>query len=398
MKSYFFLLILGGLAMAICACDDVLDYSLSSSAYPRSEHQRHPPRTGKDSSVVAASDTSFYFSAVNFSASYDWQRDSSYGLESFELILYKDMKPVVTIPSYNSICVSANPDSHHIIAGALYTEICISGQTIIARNGEELFNWRGQEVLKGLYVSGAIVYTLGEDKITGHTILRKNGEMVSDIGQATVFGDLSEPSYAPTGALYADRGKICFCYMSKREGILRYYKNIAGEEQLITDAPSGVEDIRLVGGGPNYALTRHGNYFVEDGRIWNFQGASLVSGKFSQAAGSSQYSASYYFYGPKQYLKLGSRTGTIYHGAKVGYVLSTQSPYNTILEGSEMKTEKVFKDYRPMGPACAVVSGDEILIGLSPASHSKPCIIIHGSESYEVDGLHGYISCLYSGI
>ena len=62
-------------------------------------------------------DTTLYFCAVRFDESYDWQRDTAYGSESFELLLYRDFEPVLSVSSAGSGCVSADFDTHHIIGG-----------------------------------------------------------------------------------------------------------------------------------------------------------------------------------------------------------------------------------------------------------------------------------------
>lgn len=104
-------------------------------------------------------DTTLYFCAVRFDESYDWQRDTAYGSESFELLLYRDFEPVLSVSSAGSGCVSADFDTHHIIGGHLYTEKSDLSSTVIGRDGVEIIRFEGREFLKGLLPDGEDIYT-----------------------------------------------------------------------------------------------------------------------------------------------------------------------------------------------------------------------------------------------
>ena len=138
------------------------------------------------------SDTALFFCAVNFIGDYDWRRDSSYGNAEAELILYRNFLPQVRIRAGEECCIGAEPGTHHLIGGQLYTEYTSSTHTVIKRNGAEILRYPGREVLKGIVLKEGDLWTLGQDKKGEGFTLRRNGESVFKKNE----GKISETSTA----------------------------------------------------------------------------------------------------------------------------------------------------------------------------------------------------------
>jgi len=172
---------------------------------------RHTRDSSASEDKPAVADTTIYISAVNVPGNYDWRRDTSYGRVACELLFIKDGERLFSLGTGPGTCLSAAPETHHIMNGHLYTEYNTPGETVICRDGEEVLRYPGREVLKGLLLSGGKLHTLGHDKDGNQLVYRCDGELQFRQEDATVFGDFSSLS-THTGALYDDLGQICFCF------------------------------------------------------------------------------------------------------------------------------------------------------------------------------------------
>lgn len=211
---------------------------------------RHcPDSTTAHDSLVRRADTIVYLSAVSVPASYDWRRDTSYGGVPCELLFLKNGETLFSVSTGASSCVGTSPETHHIIAGQLYTEYNTLSETVICRNGEQLLRYQGREVLRGLLIRDGDIYSLGCDKDKGGVVFRCNGELQFRQDDAVVFGDFS--SLSPrSGALYEDEGKICFCF---KNGTACFQVLDGGVSQVRTNVTAPrVEDLLIFKGQPYY--------------------------------------------------------------------------------------------------------------------------------------------------
>lgn len=160
----------------------------------------------------ALPDVSVFVSAVVVPDTYDWHRDTACGASACTLILVRDGETVLAIPTGSAAEVGTDPDTHHLIGGHLYTEYSSPSETVIRRDGAELFRYEGREVLLGLLEDGESIYTLGRNRSGEGFCLRRDGEVLLRQNSGTVFGSFSHSSYGRTGALYRDGGAVCFCY------------------------------------------------------------------------------------------------------------------------------------------------------------------------------------------
>lgn len=190
------------------------------------------------------SDTNLFVSAVLVPETYDWRRDTAYGAVNCEVAFFKNNDLVFSADAGPGTALSPNPSTHHIIDGHLYTECVTGDETIISMDGEPLYRYTGTEVLRGLLVRPGEILTLGRQKGGDGFSYRRNGEIIIRQTAGTVFGDFSHPAYGPSGALYEDDGRVCFCFKDSRY----CYKVVDGTvtQQRLSVSASTVADMRVI--------------------------------------------------------------------------------------------------------------------------------------------------------
>lgn len=244
-------IIAASLAVGCISREDVTGISRLEAFRDRYQDNR---REGEGTVTTARLDTSVFVTAVEFPDGYDWRRDSSYGAVAGRLVLYRDGERLLAVPAGLGSRASLAPDLHHLVDGHLYTEFCTADETVVARDGEDIFSYGGREILRGLLVEGEDVYTLGQNRSGSGFALRRNGEplFVSDAGSLASHMS-SDPAY-PTGALYRDGGNLCFSYWKPlAEGsATRVWYVVEDGVETAVDAGSGeVSEIRVVDGAVN---------------------------------------------------------------------------------------------------------------------------------------------------
>ena len=153
--AFLSLLALGVLLPGCVLLEDGLTGARRRTDCSREGARPQRPRSGSAlPGLDAAADTTLWICAVRFPEGYDWQRDTAYGSIPFELVLYKDFAPVLTLPSGPEACFTPDPARHHLLEGHLYTERFQDGQTRIGRDGVELCRFDGREMLAGLLEDG----------------------------------------------------------------------------------------------------------------------------------------------------------------------------------------------------------------------------------------------------
>ena len=108
----------------------------------------------------ALPDTSVFVSAVRYDPGYNWIKDSLHGSVDFDIVLYDDGVPLLTVPVPAGAPFSASPDTHHIIDGSLYTEFLAADGTVICRDGMEILRLGPGERLLGLIPAQDGLYSL----------------------------------------------------------------------------------------------------------------------------------------------------------------------------------------------------------------------------------------------
>ena len=196
-------------------------------------------------------DTSVFVTAVSFPEDYDWRRDTSLGNVQGSLQLYRDGGMILSVPAGPGCRARLDPDLHHLVGGHLYTEYCTEGETVIGKDGEELFSYPGRELLCGLLVEDDDVYTLGQNRSGNGFSLRCNGiEMMSDV-KGSIAVHMSDNSEYPSGALYRDGGHLYFSYweyLPVGGGKVWYIVEDGEKTPVESVGTSGAYDIRIRNG------------------------------------------------------------------------------------------------------------------------------------------------------
>ena len=260
-KAIFF--IAAATAMILSSCD-LLDIG-NPFGSPRTV------RTGgntRDSGSSARADTACYLAAVRFEDGYDWQKDERWGTADYDVILYKDGEAVLTVSSSSGVC-SPDPDLVHIVDGHLLTERADNSSTVIALDGKEILRFEGREVLKGIVFDGDDILTLSHLRSGAGFTFRRNGTVLMEKSDAEVFGDIGDPSYGETGALYMDDGAVSFCYTAAGGKSKTYCSVRDGVEtpENLTYGRTAV-DMKVIGGQVILAYTQSGLYTSDDWRIF----------------------------------------------------------------------------------------------------------------------------------
>ena len=358
-----------------------------------SREGRRPVREHRDTlrQRPATSDTVVFFSAIRFPEDYDWQRDSAYGSVPFELLLYRDFSPVLTLASGTDPCFTPDPDRHHLLSGRLYTERAADGQTRIGRDGVELFRFDGREYLLGLLEDGADLYTLSRRVKEGGFTLRKNGSILLERPDGTPFGSLSDPSYAPSGALYRDGGSIVFCYRT-RTGCFQVRD---GREKQLVIPGTDVRDLKILDDQPLVLGSDFKGHHFSEGRIWLEGDSYCVTGCIVNYAGARSYGC---LYPTDSFLQrvICREEAVLYHSPEADFGVASGTDGRVHLYGAGSTGLYPLPCYFPSAK-CALAVGDKLLLALTPKDTAQPPRVRLGRQEKEVR-LHGYISGVGVGI
>lgn len=116
-----------------------------------------------------------YVTGVEYPQGYDWHSDPDYAHVACTLFLMKGDERILELPVGESHMVSADPDMHRCYGGHLYTDFSTGTETVVMKDGTELFRYPDREMICGFQVIGDDVYTLGTPRDGDGWTLRKNG-------------------------------------------------------------------------------------------------------------------------------------------------------------------------------------------------------------------------------
>lgn len=217
-------------ALAITACD--LNEMNPDSRPPRDDAWKNPS-FGKDSSDTGRKIC--YITAFDYPKEYNWRSDTQTGTVKCSLTVFSDGVPAMKIPVGEEYYVSSDPDMHRIIDGHLYTDFPTDLQTVIKKDGQELFRYDSRERITDMSVIGGNVYTLGTSRSRKGFALRKNG-----------VAELERASGRTFGRLHLNDSSLCFFFnevITSSEGdIERYWQYSEGLVRQIAVR----EDIRKI--------------------------------------------------------------------------------------------------------------------------------------------------------
>lgn len=223
----------------------------SDSSHTTSSHPGSPEQEKKED------DPHCYFSAVEFPKGYNWKRDSAGGQVNCRIVLFRDGERKLELPVQEG-GLSADPDMHRIAGGHLYTDYCTDGETVIGRDGEELFRYPGRESMRGFFVDAeGRIHTLGQNRSGQGFSYRINGEAIYFRDAGILFGGSGAGPGLRSGALCQDsEGHVCFTFATG-SGHWWIWQGGTVREIPLEDAQS-VFDLRPVRGSPVAAYKKNG--------------------------------------------------------------------------------------------------------------------------------------------
>lgn len=363
-------------------------------------HSRKQPST-EGGTLPDSKDTVVFLTGVRFADDYDWRKDSDYGLAEFEVLLYRDFNPCLTIPS-SSGAVSPDPDTHHIIGSQLFTECVSSDKTRLARDGQILISFDGGELFKGILPDGDDIYTLSERRDGAGFSLRCNGEVLFSRESGSVFGDLADPSYRPYGALYKDEGKLCFCFRDG-EGLDEKYYFVKDGKAADSGqkAKYDIQDMKVSEGGLACAELSCLWFSVSEGRIWREDDGQTTLSGWMTYGGMDNISCSVREDDPETLREICTGDALILHGGKKDYALleTPDSAVEIWCSDNEGSLLQRFEGRRLMSADCADLFGDGQLYTILTPDSGDSHKLYRDGESRDIE-LHGYFSGLrvYSGL
>ena len=341
---------------------------------------------------VAAGDTSVFVSGVRVPSGYDWQRDTAIGLGRGELVLFKDMKEVLALPTGYAECVSTDPDTHHIIQGHLYSEFSTLERTVVKRDGETVLEYDGREFLVGLLEKDGVFYTLGRLRSGDGFTYRKNGEILLYVEDGLPYGSFLDSSYPETGALYLDGGKVYFAYRSNRFGRSSHIVEDGKDNLVDVFAQSiSMEDVKIIGGKlycvgivPGSGILQYRNYTgnptAESSYVWT---SCRVIGSGSKViyagTGRSQYASG------SSTLLLAADTGSV-------SVKDSGDWFFCLDEDTLYLNPSAYEGYYFFSSSCVAYCGGKAYEALTPQDGSSPFLRVAGKE-YEI-GLNGFLTAV----
>ena len=227
-----------GLVLLAAGCNrDLLPGSPRSSHEP-SGRQRADSSAKED---VIPPGEHVYLTAVRFPDGYAWDLDTCAVEGSVWIDLYRDGSLVRSVPADRSV----HPDMHRYVGGHLYTDYSTDTETVVSRDGKELFRFEGREALRGFLVREDGVHTLGQDRDGEGFTYRVEGRTVYRSETGTILGS---PDGTPGGALTEDGEDVLYtCCVPSGKG--KQYVVMRGAEAARSPLDGdGVMAFGLVGG------------------------------------------------------------------------------------------------------------------------------------------------------
>lgn len=247
-----------------------------------------------------------YVTGVEYPEGYDWKPDIGYGADGAVLFLMEGEERILELQVGYDNAVSADADMHRCINGHLYTDFSTEQETIVKRDGVELFRYFGREMIVSMAERPDGIYTLGKPRAGTGWTYRKNGEIILHKGVGSILH-----------GLHTDGDRLCFSYMDIIESVsgslVIYYIVRDGVPESIrtTDIVSEIDDAISLDGatmylaeldrGNGYALFTdsdgeglempHGGDNISGCRFLTESGQIFISGYIS---GSPEYGDSFW--------------------------------------------------------------------------------------------------------
>ena len=202
-----------------------------------------------------------FVTAVEYPSGYDWRRDTAHGSVIGRVLLLRlrespgpaAFDTLLALEAGAGKAVSLDPDRHHFAGGHLYTECLTELGTVYRQDGRTVFLSKEREYVRGILAVEEDLYVLSQRLEEGGFVLRRNWKPLLKRDAGRLHGSLGDPAFGRPGALFEDRGRVCFLYESASgEWILAREESSAGAvgETVVTlpDHMNRLFDIHVIDG------------------------------------------------------------------------------------------------------------------------------------------------------
>ena len=204
--------LIGTLGLALLAAACIRDPLFPGT--PRSSHEpgagRRTDSTGTD---TRPPEEHVWLTAVRFPDGFAWDLDTCAVDGEVWIDLYRDGEMVRSQPAGASV----HPDMHRYTGGHLYTDWSTDTETVLSRDGAELFRFEGREAIRGFLVREDGIHTLGQDRDGNGFTYRIDGRTLYRSETGAVLGGPDAPGAA--GGALTEFGEDVFyvcCLPSER--------------------------------------------------------------------------------------------------------------------------------------------------------------------------------------
>lgn len=206
-----------------------------------------------------------YITALDYKDGYDWRSDQARESVRCSLVVYADGRQIMKVPVGEEYETGSDPDMHRMINGHLYTDYSTADETVIKKDGVQLFRYPGREQMCGMVVCGEDIHTLGQDRDGDGFAYRVNGDIVVAREQGCILG-----------TLHHENDSICFAFSERINTsggeVERYYSVRNGKvlQIAVRDDIKKVWDVMCGSESDIYAATLVGvadPVLFKDGRM-----------------------------------------------------------------------------------------------------------------------------------
>ena len=161
-----------------------------SPLFPGDPRGIHEPITGRPRKAADTTLTDFppgehvYLTAVRYPEGFDWELDTCAVEGDVWIDLYVDGTRFRSYPAGASV----DPDMHRFSGGHLYADFSTREETVVLRDGAELFRFPGRETIRGFLVREDGIHTLGEDRDGSGFTHRVDGREVFRSENGNILG------------------------------------------------------------------------------------------------------------------------------------------------------------------------------------------------------------------
>lgn len=370
------------LLFAFVSCG--LSESYESSRFSGNESWKNPSYE-KDS--TSSGIEVCYMTALEYPEGYDWRADRESGTVKCSLTVYADFIPVMKIPVGDRYETSPDPDMHRIIDGHLYSDFSTGTETVIKRDGEELFRYPAREMIVAIAVHEDGIHTLGKPRDSDGFSYRVNGAIQIERKSGKVFPRISY-----------ENDMVCFAFAehiaSLSGNMERYYACIDGriEQVAVREDIIKVWDILIHEGKISYIATMTGISFpviVEEEKMTSlemYKGMDVKACRLMPVENSIATEVLYSYYGlyTSGIWKSGKRYGSFLSGCTVRGICTWKDGICCVVNGTAGnssgtifrcgETFKIPEGYSLMGDNPMAVVNGILNIGFSSLKGEPPLI------------------------